>query len=105
MTRRSINNWIIGNILPIVDEDRPDIYRNKESDVGELVEGKDKWEDVVRNGLCKPIKGMKSMTRIRSRYDPFMVWLMQYLIDHRMMQSSMNPINPEIREKQEKREL
>ena len=60
---------------------------------------------MIRHTLREPIKWMKGMARVWSRHDPFMMRFMQRLIDQRMVQSTMDPINEEVREEDEKREL
>ena len=60
---------------------------------------------MIRHTLRKPIKRMKGVARIWSRHDPFMMGFMQRLIDQRMVQSTMDPIDEEIREADEEWEL
>ena len=60
---------------------------------------------MIRHTLREPIKRMKGMARIRSRHDPFVMRFMQGPIDQRMVQSTMDPIDEEVREADEEWEL
>ena len=60
---------------------------------------------MIWHALRKAVHGMEGMTSVRCRHDPFVVWLMECLINPRMMQPSMNPINTEIGEADEQWEL
>ena len=45
MTRRSIDHGAVGNVLAIVDHDRPDLNEGEERNVRELVEWEEEWEE------------------------------------------------------------
>lgn len=60
---------------------------------------------MIRYTLRESVKRMKGMARIWSRHDPFMMRFMQRLIDQGMVQSTMDPIDEEIREADKERVL
>lgn len=45
------------------------------------------------------------MAGVRSRHDPFVMWLVQRLVDHRVMETTVNPIYQEIGKENKDREL
>ena len=48
---------------------------------------------------------MESMRRKRCRHNPLVVWLVQTLVYGRVVQATVNPVDAEIRERDEQREL
>lgn len=56
---------------------------------------------MVGNTLTPAIQRVECIAGVRSRNDPFVVRLVQSLIDQRMVQSTMNPVDTEIRERDE----
>ena len=48
---------------------------------------------------------MEGMRGIRRRHDPFVVWLVERLVHHGMMQTAMDPVDEEVGEEEEEREL
>ena len=92
-------------IEQVTNEDCPYIDEDEERHVGEFLEWKDEWEDVIRYALCKTIDWVECVTRVRRGHDPFVMRLVQRLVYFRMVQTSMNPVNTEIREDYEQREL
>ena len=52
---------------------------------------------MVRYALREPIQRVKRMACVWRRHDPFMMWFMQRLVEHRMMQPSMYPIDQKVR--------
>jgi len=55
--------------------------------------------------LGEAIERMKSVAGVRRRHDPFVVGLVQCLVDHRMVQPSVNPVDEEVGEEDEEWEL
>ena len=60
---------------------------------------------MVGNTLTPAIQWVERIAGVRSRNDPFVVRLVQSLIDERMVQSTMDPVDTEIRERDEQRIL
>ena len=60
---------------------------------------------MIRYTLRKPIKWMKRVAGVRRGHDPLMVGFMQNFVDLGMMQAPVDPIDEEIGEQDEEREL
>ena len=60
---------------------------------------------MIRYALRKPIKWMKRVARVWRGHDPLMMGLVQGFVDFRMMQAPVDPVDEEIREQDEEREL
>ena len=88
-----------------MDEDGPEIDKGEESNVCKFLEGKQEREQVVRNRLREAVHWVEGMRSEWCRHDPFVVWLVESLVDARMVQTAVYPIDQEIREKDEEREL
>ena len=56
---------------------------------------------MIGNTLTPAIQRVERIAGVRSRNDPFVVRLVQSLIDQRMVQSTMDPVDTEIRERDE----
>jgi len=101
----AINDWRIGNVFTIVDHDCPDVDEHEERNVRELLKRQDEWEYVVWDRLCEAIERMESMRREWRGHDPFVVRLVEVLVDAWVMEPSVNPVNEEVGKQQENREL
>jgi len=102
---RAINNWAVRHIFPIVNEDSPDVDESEQSNIGQLLQWKDEREDVIWHALGETIEWVESMAGIRSRHDPLVVWLMECLVDHGMMQPAVYKVNEEVGKEYEDGEL
>lgn len=60
---------------------------------------------MIGHTLAEPIQWMKRIASIWRRHDPSVMGLVQSLINQRMMQSTVNPVNREIGEEHEEAEL
>ena len=88
-----------------MDEDCPDIDENEQRNIGHLVEREDEGEDMVRYALGPTVDWMESMTGERCRHDPFVVWLVESLVNVWMVETSVDPVDEEVREENEEWEL
>jgi hypothetical protein len=43
----AINNWRVGHIFAIMDQYCPDVDKDKQKNVGKLLQWKDEWKDVI----------------------------------------------------------
>lgn len=105
MAGRAINNRAVRHVFAIVDEDSPDVDEDEQSNIGQLLQWEDEWEDVIWHALGETIDRVESMTCIWSRHDPLVVWLMECLVDHGMMQPAVYEVNEEVGEEYEEGEL
>ena len=82
--------------MGLTDDDGPDVKEEEQQDVCSLLKREDEWEDMVWNALCKAVQGVESMTGERGRHDPLVVRLVESLIDCRVMQATVYPVDEEI---------
>lgn len=101
----SVDDGAVGDVFTVVDHDGPEIDEHKENDIGPFLQREDEWENMVGNTLRPAIDGVEGMGRIGSGHDPFVVRLMQSLVNKRVVKTTVNPVDAEICEEQEKREL
>lgn len=105
VARSAVDDGAICDIFTVVNHDCPEIDKDKQYNVGPLLEREDERKYVVRNTLSPTIHGMEGVRCIRRRHDPFVVRLVQSFVDQRMVKTSMNPIDTEVGKEEEKREL
>ena len=86
-------------------KNRPEIDENKKRDICELLQWEDVRKNMIRYTLGKAVQRMESVARIRSGHNPLMMRFMQRLVDHRMVQTPVDPVDEEVREADEKGEL
>lgn len=60
---------------------------------------------MIGYALGEAVDRMESVARVGRRHDPLVVRLVQSLIDVRVVQASMDPIDEEVRKADEEREL
>lgn len=60
---------------------------------------------MVGHTLRPTVHRVESMRREGTRHDPLMVRLVQGLVDQRVVQATMDPVDTEIGERDEQREL
>ena len=60
---------------------------------------------MIRHTLRESIQWMKSVARVRRRHDPLVMRFVQRLVYQRMVQSAVDPVDEEIGEANEEREL
>lgn len=101
----SIYNRRISNILAIMNHDRPYIDKDKEGHRCKLLQREEEREQMVWYALCEAVQWVKSMGCIRGWHDPFVMRLMQLLVDQRVMQATVDPVNAEVCKQEEEREL
>lgn len=105
MAGRPIDNWTVGNVFAVMDHDSPDVDERKEADVCQLLQRENEGENVVRQALGKAIERVESVARKRGRHDPFVVWLMERLVQAGVMQTTVDPVDKEVGEEEEEGKL
>ena len=60
---------------------------------------------MIGNGLGEPVQWMKSMRSVGCWHDPFVVWFVERLVDERVMQATVNPVDAEVGEEDKEGEL
>lgn len=101
MASTPIDDGTVGNVLPIVNENRPNIDKDKEEDVREFLQREQEWENVVWYALRETIHGMESMARVRRRNDPLVMGLMERFVDQFVVKASMDEVDAKIGEEEE----
>jgi len=101
----AVDNGVVGDKFTVVDHDGPHVDKGEQADVGELVQWEDEWENVVWHALRVSVKGVESVGREWSWHDPLVVWLVEVLVDKRVVKSAVNEVDEEVGKKQEQRNL
>lgn len=105
MARSSVNNRAVHDEFAVVNEDRPHVDEDEQTNISHLLKWEDEWEDVVWDTLRKSIKRVESVGRKWCRHNPLMMWLMQRLIDKWVVQTAVNEVDEEVGEEEEERKL
>ena len=105
VARSTIDNRRISDVLAVVDKDRPDIDEYEQEDVGEFLQGEEKREDVVGHALQVAVHWVEGVRGVRRRHDPLVVRLVEALVDERVVQAAVDPVDEEVGEGNEDGEL
>ena len=90
-------------VVAVVYRDRPHVDEKIEDQVDELVHREEEHVDVVRETLSEAVQGMEGVTGERARDLPLVVWLV-YLVDERMVQPPVDPVDDKVSEHDERHE-
>lgn len=101
----AVDDWVVGDVLAVVDHDGPDLDEGEEQHVRPLLKGEDEREDMVRQRLGKAVHGVEGDGGEGCRHDPFVVGLVHVLVDPGMVQATMNVVDAAVGEHEEEREL
>ena len=85
-----------GRGIARTDHDGPDVDEDEEADVGELLEGKEEWEDVVGDALREAVYWVESVAGEGGRHDPLMMWLVEGPVDPGVMEAAVDPVDEEV---------
>jgi hypothetical protein len=77
----AIDERRVGIVFSIMDENCPEVDEDEESNVCKLLKWEEEWEQMVWNRLSESINRMEGMRGERSRHDPFVVRLVEGLVD------------------------
>lgn len=105
MASSTIDQWGVGIVFTVVDEDGPEIDKSEESNVCKLLQGKQEGKQMVRDRLSEAVDWVEGMRSERGRHDPFVVWLVESLVDTRMVQTAVYPVDQKVREQDEEWKL
>lgn len=81
-----------------MDHDGPHVDEHEKTNICQLLKWEQEREHVVWNALREAIERVECVRCKWGRHDPFVMWLVQALVDGRMVQSAVNQIDPEVRE-------
>lgn len=105
MAGRAVDYRAVGDIFPVMDQDGPQVDEPEKDDVGEFLKREDEREQMVRNALRPAIQRMECVRCIRTGHDPLVMRLVERLVNQRVVQSAMDPIDAKIGEGDEQGEL
>lgn len=105
MASRTIDNRVICEVLAVVDENRPEVDKDEEGDIGQLLQREEKGKDMVRQRLREAIERVEGMASVGRRHDPLVMRLVKVLVDEWVVQIAMNPVDAEVGEDEEDGEL
>lgn len=83
-------------VLAVVDHDGPDVDEDEESHGGELGQREQEWEDVIWQTLGVSVKRVESVRGERRGHDPLVVGLVDVLVDARVVQAAVDPVDAEV---------
>lgn len=105
VTGGAVDDRVVGEVLAVVDHDGPEVDKDEEEDVGHLLQREDEGEDVIRDGLGEAVDGVEGMAGVGRGHDPLVVRLVQALVDGGVVEAAVNPVDEEVGEDEEEREL
>lgn len=105
MAGSAVDDGRVVRVLTIMDDHSPDIDKDEKRDVCELLEWEQERKYVIWKTLCEAIQRMKSVRCERRGHDPFVMGLVQRLVNTLVVQTAMDPVNTGVCEEDEQREL
>lgn len=102
---RTVHDGAVGDVLAIMNEDGPQVDKSEQEDVGKLLQGEDEGEDVVRDTLRPAIERVEGVRGVRAGHDPFVVRLVQGLVDAGVVQATVDPVDEEVGKADEEGDL
>jgi hypothetical protein len=94
----AIDNRVVAQVLAIVNENGPEVDEDKEQDANPLLHREEEGEDVVGQTLKSTIDRVESVAGEGGRHNPLVVSLVKVLVDARVVQIAVNPVDAEITE-------
>lgn len=89
----------------LTDHDRPDGHEDKQGQVGDLLQREQERVQMVGEALAESVHGVESVAGKRRRHDPFVVGLVQVLVDPGVMQPAVDEVDAAVGERDEERVL
>lgn len=101
----AIDDGVVRHELAIVDQDGPEVDKDEEQNKRHFLQGEKEGKDVVGDGLGEAVEGVEGVGGEGSGHDPLVVRLVKTLVDERVMQPAMDPVDAEIGKHDEEGEL
>ena len=101
MAGGTVDNWVVGHVLTVVDHNGPEVDEGEQDQVGDLVKRQDHWVDVVGQGLEVTVDWVEGMGGEWSADQPLVVRLVQGLVDTRPVQPSVSQVDTTVGEEDE----
>ena len=91
--------------LARTDHDGPDGDKSEQSQVGDLLQREQNGEYMVGDTLRPSVNGVERIAGVRRGNDPFVMGLVKPLVDERIVQRTMNPVDAKVRKRDKQRIL
>lgn len=105
MASGSVDDGVIGQILAIVDHNRPDVDEAEQHNVRVLVQREEEGEDVVRQTLRVTVQWMECVGREWRGHDPLVMRLVESLVQVLGMQRPVYEVDEGVGEHQKQGKL
>lgn len=96
MASGAIDHRVVRYELAVMDQDGPEVDKDEEQNKGHFLQGKEEGEDMVGDGLGEAVERVEGVGGKGRGHDPFVVWLVKTLVDERVVQPAMDPVDAEI---------
>ena len=83
---------VAGDHIRIVNKHGPNVHTDKECEVEVFLNGEDVGEDMVGERLEVTVDWMESVCGEGGGYDPFVMWLVDVLVDKGVMLQPVDPV-------------
>ena len=88
-----------------MNEHGPKLHKEEKPQVGKILQREDEWENVVWQALQEAVHWVECDRGIGCWHDPFMVCLMQMLVDQRVMETAVDEVDERVGKHEEEWEL
>lgn len=105
MAGGAVDDGTVGNVLTVVDHDGPDVDEGEEGHVGEFLQGEEEGEEVVGQRLREAVERVEGVRGVGCGNDPFVVRLVEGLVQAGVVQAAVDPVDEEVGEEEEDGEL
>jgi hypothetical protein len=88
-----------------MNHDAPHLHKHKQRNVRKFVQWQQEWEEVVWYTLTESVDRVEGMRRKGCWHDPLVMRFVQSPVEELAVQAPMDPVDAEVGEKDEDREL
>lgn len=101
----AVDDGTVRHVFTVMYQNGPDVDDHEEQDRGNLLQRQDEWEDVVWQTLCPAVERVEGVRGIGRRHDPFVMRLVQALVEDGVVQAAVDPVDEEVGEAEEEEVL
>lgn len=101
----AVDDGGVVRVLAVMNQDGPDVDKDEEGDGCNLGQRKEEGEQVVRQTLGITVQWVESVRCKGGRHDPLVVRLVDVLVNARVVQATVDPVDERVGEEQEERNL
>lgn len=98
MAGGTVDDGGVRDVFAVMNQDSPDVDEDKKEDIGKFLQGEQEGENVVGDTLSVAVDGVEGMGGVRAWHNPFVVGLMQVLIDEGVVKAAVDPVDEEVGE-------